>query len=1661
MSSASNPSHAREERFQLLVADWLEQVRRGTAPDRAVLLSQHPEYADELRAFFEDHDRVQSLAAPLMGPASTAVDPPSSPGDQPTLPRTPGPAGTEPLAEPAAAGPLERLRYFGDYELIQEIARGGMGVVYKARQTSLNRTVAVKMILAGQLAGPEDVRRFLTEAEAAAALQHANIVPIYEVGEHLGQHYFSMAYVDGPSLAHLVRENPLPPRMAASLVQTVARAIQYAHDRGILHRDLKPSNVLLARAVQPASSADRLAHDLLPFEPMITDFGLARRIEGGSELTGTGQVLGTPSYMPPEQAGARRGQVGPHSDVYSLGAILYELLTGRPPFRAATPLDTLLQVIDAEPVPPHSLNSRIPLDLETVCLKCLQKDPAKRYASAAALADDLARYLEGRPIIARPVGSAERLWRWARRNPIVAALTAALVLVLTAGLAATSLSLVATAQALSATKKAEADARAQKERADQKAEEATAAANRAQEEKARADAESRAAGRHLYAAHMNLVERDWTEGKSALVLDRMRLYDGREDLVGFEWHLQRALSSAALRTYDGHTSGVKHALLTDNGQTIVSAGSDGTVRFWNLVTGQQTGLIQASTAEVKELHALAISNDGRFLATSGYERVLVIWNRESGQPVHSLKHEGLVRAIAFSADGARVAAGGSAGGRADFWGMVRVLNAKTGQPLWSAGPKNADDLGEVKCVAFSADGARLYAAHAATVRVHNAEEGKEVAVLSGNRSEIHGMALSADGARLATADEAGQIKIWNLAPVALERSITAGAAQYGISFSPDGAWVAAAGGDGAIRVFSVESGRPARALQGHQAGLASVAWSPDGWRVVSASQDKTVRLWDARSDQTVRALRGMARGAVLVAFSSDGRLIAAADGDATVRVFDVATGREIRTLVGHKTFVSGLAFHPLGTHLATADERVIRVWRLADGREVLSAEPGPLYNRRLAWTGDGTMLAWSMGHGVMLANAQTLEPLRTVSAGQFNQSWSFLITAKSGRLLLPGKEGALIFCDLANGRELARRQTGLDFQKVVQAAISPDEQWLAASMQDNTIRLVPLRRETAGRQHADRTLAGHAAFIRSLCFSPDGRRIASCGDDRALKIWDVESGQELRTLRAHGSSVMSAAFSPDGTMLVSGGADSSLVIWEARRQQPEGAAEREARGLVEHLYSSTSDAGAIQASIANDPTISEAVRARALALAAQFSQEEPARLHGAAWGFVIEPPTFEAENLRQYQQERYAQGLRLAQSCCQRVSDNADFLTTLGLAQYRSGQYAAAAETLAKAQMAAANKPFPLSPANLALLAMAQHELGAKADALALLHQARASAAAADPVERRLSANLLEEAASLVGNMAARVLREHKGLVSAVVYSPDGTRLASASSDTTVKIWDAESWTMLHSLDYPTHASLAFSPNGKQLIGVGGRWTTGRSWVWDAETGKEVQGLSGTVKGGAMSSYSLDGTMLATAAQVTFVWDAATGKQLSTLPAQAPVAFGPNGLLAAVGARSVQQPDAQDGTRYRLIERPDADRQVEIWDPRREEPTKSLRGQNAAITALAWHAARDILAAADEHGTILLWTAQAGTLLRTMRHKPQVIRALSFSADGRLLATAGTDRSVRVWNVDDGSLQTELMGHAGEVLSVSFSPRGGWLASGGKDGTIRLWQVGAPPNIQD
>ena len=488
--------------------------------------------------------------------------------------------------------PTERC--FGDYLLLQELARGGMGVVYKAKQQPLGRLVAVKMILAGQRAGEQDVQRFRREARAAAGLSHPNIVSFHDVGGHDGQPYLAMDYIDGESLADAIRDQPLEVRQACQLVCEVAGAVAYSHDQGTLHRDLKPGNILL--------DASR--------KPFVTDFGLAKILaddnddEQGRQLTLTGQVLGTPGYMSPEQATANHSREGPASDVYSLGAVLYAALTGRPPFAANSIADTLLQVIHSTPAPPRLLNADIPKDVENICLKCLEKDPAKRYHSAREFANDLKRFLEGRPVLARPVGRLSKTWRWTRRNPGMSALAAFSLLLLIAGTAVSSYFAV------------QADARA----------EAEADARRAAERSAYK------ARWNAYVANLQPMRQAWLEREYGH-LERLMLKGTPEqdatDFRGWEWDFLTGQLDVITPLLSEQTP-MTGEFLHDEPRNRLFVWNDEELSLWDL--HQQT-MSQTLSLPACRPETLSVSRDGSKIAVGGRDQCFYVWDIASDSQV--------------------------------------------------------------------------------------------------------------------------------------------------------------------------------------------------------------------------------------------------------------------------------------------------------------------------------------------------------------------------------------------------------------------------------------------------------------------------------------------------------------------------------------------------------------------------------------------------------------------------------------------------------------------------------------------------------------------------------------------------------------------------------------------------------------------------------------------------------------------------------------------------------------------------------------------------------------------------------------------------------------------------------------------------------------------
>jgi WD40 repeat protein len=783
-------------------------------------------------------------------------------------------AETVALTAPAAEASAE-LPAVAGYEILEELGRGGMGVVYKARQLRLNRLVALKMVLGGAHAAAGDLVRFLAEAEAAAQLQHANIVQVHEVGSHGSLPFISLEYVDGGTLAQKLKGTPLPPRQAASPTATLGRAVQYAHQHGVVHRDLKPGNVLLTAEGTPK----------------IADFGLAKRSAAGPGMTQTGAIIGTPSYMAPEQAACKK-DIGPGADVYALGAILYELLTGRPPFRAPTPLDTVLQVVNDDPVPPRRLQPRLPRDLETICLKCLQKDPRKRYASAAALANDVDHFLADRPILARPVGRGERAWRWCRRNPVVAGLAAVLAI---GGLVAVyflNAERTETFNNLHRALTAESSLKDQLQKTKDAEQEKTDKLWQSYFDRARAGAFSRQPGQRL-------------DGLDALAAAaRIRPADQlRDQAIACMALVDLHTVSSGVALPDGATC----LTIDPGGKLYAYADKEGAVSVRRLSDGSEVAHRDPPGMPVAWL---IFSPDGRWLADD-VDPVLFIWEVETGATPITIPHR--LSGFEFSPDSRQAAIG--------WQGTVYLIDIASGRDRLAV-PTGLD----YTRLAFSPDGRRLAADRpwgSPVVRIFDAETGgliQELVLPQTNASAAPDW--NATGELLAVGAVNNRAYIFRVS----DRRILAvleGHAQdvTEVHFTHDDAYLLTASWDGSTRLWDVASGRQLLVRVGASSSIDTRRGAPYvGYFADRNNSVQFLEMAGGREYRTLASGLGASQGTYrAVAFSPDGRLLAAGM-DEGVRLWDVASGREVAHLPPVQC--NSLAFTSDGRALLTCSPAV-------------------------------------------------------------------------------------------------------------------------------------------------------------------------------------------------------------------------------------------------------------------------------------------------------------------------------------------------------------------------------------------------------------------------------------------------------------------------------------------------------------------------------------------------------------------------------------------------------------------------------------------------------------------------------------------------------------------------------------------------------------------
>ncbi len=1062
---------------------------------------------------------------------------------------------------------------FGRYEIIRELGRGGHGVVFLAADSALKRHVALKVPRPEVLSSDELRLRFLREAEATARLDHPNILPVFEVGSEGPICFTAAAYCDGGTLQDWLARGraPLAPREAAQIVAELATAIHHAHTRGVLHRDLKPSNVLLASRNQdvasaagenvsnspppPVSRSDQACQPLLVHWVLkIADFGLAKVVDGQQDSTMNGVVMGTANYMAPEQAAGRSADVGVTTDVYSLGVILYELLTGAPPFLAASHLATLKRVEADEAAWPSKIRRRIPVDLRTICLTCLEKDPAKRYASAAALAGDLNRFVRGEPVTARPLSLVQRLRRTVNRHPALSLLTVAAVC-LSIGFV---VQLFLHNRTLGA-KNAELAQSVQRDREQTKlaqqqtklAHEQAALAGQqtkiAQEktllaQKMQRLAEERAEEnrRRSFGAKLRVVEqfanadslRQMTEALHETIPQ-----DDEQDLREFAWRYwwHRCRRGEVFRL-PGHGQHVHDAVFSPDGRLIATGSSDATVRVWDYETGRELARLHGLDATVTKV---SFSPGGTLLAASSSLGQIKVWSTAGWQPRDPLQaHEGEIRGLVFGSEETLISGG------ADGW--LRAWDLKT---FTLAHEYHLANSRYVQCLAIAPRSKLLL------VGVHNGEiqlrsisdVRHRIGIWKGHDENVVSIAVSLQEDRVFSSDPLGDLRVWDVAAGQSIPMIDDGPYHSSpTAISPDGRWLAAVADGGKVQVLSAATGKVEWERYLDIDVVGALEFSKDGDAILAAGADGQVVLWrpfDARPAPP----EGHLPEAWTVAFAPDGATFITGGDNGTVRQWSTADGKLLGELLKQEGTVSAAAFSPDGKILATGslEEMAqrpdnVRLWNMPEGdlRFSLKGHSDKVYSaafhprQDVLATGAREVILWNARDGKRIG--------MLVDSRTNNKKVRSIAFSAEGSLLAFGSEDGNTY--LYNYPSLTLRTVLESGGQVWALAFFPDGTQLAAGNWDGSVAIwCP---QTLGCQF---TLKGHLQGIHCVAFTHDGQTIATGSNDRTIKLWGPKTGQEFCTLHGHQHEVFGLAFSADDQWLASCSYDGGVKLWHAPR----------------------------------------------------------------------------------------------------------------------------------------------------------------------------------------------------------------------------------------------------------------------------------------------------------------------------------------------------------------------------------------------------------------------------------------------------------------------------------------------------------------------------------
>jgi len=993
------------------------------------------------------------------------------------------------------------LTKLGRFELIERLGVGGFGTVWKARDKELDRPVAIKIPRQSVMTG-EEQEKFFREARAAAQLRHPSIVSVHEVGRDGDSVYIVSDFVRGVTLGDWLTGQQPTSREAAELCAKIADALHHAHEQGVVHRDLKPANIMIDGSG----------------EPHLMDFGLARREVGEVTVTMDGQVLGTPAYMSPEQAQGEAHKADRRSDIYSLGVILFQLLTGELPFRGNARM-LIHQVINDEPPSPRRLNGNVPKDLATIALKCLEKVPARRYQSASELSTEFRRYLAGDPIKARPIGRIPRAWRWAKRRPAAAALLAVVAVVAVVG------PIVATQQALLLVER-------DRLLDDVAAQQATLKAASVRLEKKNDELQNQLA--------RNFIERGSAECESGRIPQGIALFAAAHDVARPDDPLRRSARNLIAAWYANagtpllHDGTVVAVAFSPDDCLILTASRDSTTRQWEVKTGEPHGPVIRHNSWVQ---AAVYSPDGRTILTGDGAGTAQVWDAKTGDPIsEAMIHSNEVRTVAFSPDG-RMALTGSADSTARLW------DATTGKSL-------RDPLkhgSSVRAATFSPDERLILTGTAAGVaQLWGADTGKKVGQPLRHEGRISAVAFSPDGSTVATGSWDGSARLWDArTQKRIGAAMVHSSSVDSLAFNPDGTTLASGSYDHTARLWDARTGAAKAEPLRHDAGVASVAYSQDGRWLLTGTWDKTAWLWD------VDTLRPLAFGInkrvtssidltgdrpiTAVALTPDSHEAITATNDGTVRFWDIAAGKVLGKPLQHGNFITAIAVSADGRTLLTASrDGTARLWNITTRQpqgelirhagSINTVAFSPDGRAVLTGSGDGTSRMWDATTGKAVSN-----PLRHTS---YIRKATF---SRNGRLIAVAAGGSVRMYDRATDKTLGLfRHPG----QVLDAAFSPDGSLLLTACEDHEARFwaaatgkiigAPLR---------------HEEDVRAVAFSPDGYTVLTGGQDGCAQFWDVVTRKKLGEPLRHDHTVEAVAFSPDGRWVITGGGDQVGRLW--------------------------------------------------------------------------------------------------------------------------------------------------------------------------------------------------------------------------------------------------------------------------------------------------------------------------------------------------------------------------------------------------------------------------------------------------------------------------------------------------------------------------------------